>query len=51
MGYACAKLPRSSAQHRNSAQVGEQDIKLDMEYLKERAQNIYYGIEINPDAG
>lgn len=29
----------------------EEDIKLDMQYLKERAQNIYYGIEINPDVG
>ena len=29
----------------------EEDTKLDMQYLKERAQNIYYGIEINPNAG
>lgn len=26
----------------------EEDTVLDMEYLKERARNIYYGIEINP---
>lgn len=29
----------------------EEDTKLDMQYLKERAQNIYYGIEINPNVG